>query len=622
MSYVNTNHPDFKFEIPDFQWTLVDTPDKIYESLKEIEDSKLTAFDFETTGLDYVTSDPAGLSIATADNSWYFHGPQVLELISPWLMKNMTDPKGQRAGHNIKFDLHYMHKLGVNTNAMNIIDTEIAQWLVDENWSLALKDLARLRLGVTEKLASFKNLQSYTKKLTGAKRLDQVSIWDIPLELLAPYAALDSRLTYDLWQNLRPELIAEQQEGNFFNFQMPLIKVLLNMENNGAPIDHERAQEINDTFGAELDDLRAEWDKRSAEYMDGEAVNPNSPDQLGKLLYGPLKLKTNRKTGAGKPSTDALTLIQIGRQDKSGMVKLLQDIKKIGKLVSTYTGSLLNRTHDGRIYTNFNPVGAITGRLSSSGDINLQNIPVRGERGKLMRSVFVAKEGYTLLGIDYSQIELRLLTHFSRDPKLVEAYLWGADVHQMTADWMKVPRYVGKTVNFGTIYGQGPNTLADTIEKDGNPRPKNTQCKVWLNEYDNLYKGVAQWKSFEVAATRRRGYTETIAGRRRHVEGLDHWDNYQRARAERQVINSKIQGSAGDVIGMPMIWLDKLCPEYGAKMLLQVHDELLFEVPNEVIGEFSEVVQNSMTSVREYFNISVPIMADPSIGQSWSEAKG
>lgn len=311
-------YPDFKFEIPKFNFSVIDTPDGIYDALKQIEDSKLISFDFETTGLDYVVDRPVGISLGTKEHSWYFHGEHILELITPWLKKRTASQNIQWAGHNTKFDLHHMKKLGVDVAPVSIIDTQVAQWMINENHSLALKDLAMYKLGIREKLASYKDLLSFTKKLKGVKRLDQVTIYDIPLEILGPYAALDARLTYDLWELIYPELREEQQEDNYFSFQMPLLKVLLNMENNGALIDHDRTQELHDSFSKELEELTDDWDKRTSEIMEGDPVNFNSPLQLRVLLYDKLKLKTNRKTKSGLPSTDELTLIQLNRIDKSG----------------------------------------------------------------------------------------------------------------------------------------------------------------------------------------------------------------------------------------------------------------------------------------------------------------
>lgn len=938
-------HPDFKFEIPQFPHTIITDREQVAEEVAKIDPDDTLSFDFESTGLDYMTNEPAGISVGDRRHAWYFHGTGVLEQITPWLEDNMYRIDRPWAGHNIKFDMHLLHKLGVRLNMP--VDTQVAQWLINENYSLKLKDLARTRLGIQEKLASFSDLQIYTKKLVDKKRKDDVSIWEIPIDILGPYAALDARLTYDLWKLLEVDLKADEQWEHFFAKQMPFTHVLMQMELNGVMVDQDAAQALNDEYGGVVEELYEQWDERTAQLM-GDPVNPRSPVQLRELLFDTMNLKSNVTTKTGLLSTNHLVLTRLNRQDSSGLVATLLEIRKYEKLVNTYLTTLLTKTHDGRIHTNYNQTGTVTGRLSSSGTLNLQNIPARGEKGKRMRRLFIAPEGYFLVGIDYSQIELRLLTHFSRDKTLLRAYLLGQDIHQITADRIGIPRYAGKTVNFGcvplttqaltkdgwksydeikvgddvlgynnateqlewnkvkkvavyddaplvrmhhdrgfsvectpnhrwlsnrrrhlgngerpyirefvtpetltgehsiilsavantetvlditpeeaaivgwlltdgyikqstyvgapsqshetkvgfvgrilqkkavgrrhieallqnvehttytdknntvhyllspdylrdlwnranlfagsleafvlglnqqqraaflqaaylaegtpgtnrisqnvgpvldalklaatlqgyyvsqytekqpavsgnyaaklimqkpritgqrmrieelgdtsvwciqtelgtwvmrqddkimltgnTIYGQGPNTLANVIEEQGNPRPTKTQAKKWLRQFDLLYPEVPRWKKHEVIKARERGYCNTIAGRRRHVEGLEHFDKYLRARAERQVPNSIIQGSAGDVINQAMLWLSQdILDQYGAKMLLQVHDELVFEVPKKEATALAVHVQERMQAVKDYFNISIPVVAEPTIGPNWTEAKG
>ncbi len=612
-------HPQFDFEIPSFAYTLITDPEQVAAELARIGNQPTLAFDFESTGVDYVTNQPVGISLADEAHAWYFHGEGVLEQITPWLVDQMEVLKTPFIGHHIKFDMHLLRKLGVRLE--NPVDTMVAQWLVNENSSLALKTLAKFNLGIKEELAGFRDLLKYTKGVVGKKRMDEVSILEIPFDILGPYAALDARLAYDLWNYLIPELKNEDQWNHFHEMQMPFTKVLMNMEARGVRIDHKAASSVKERYEALRQEAEEEWNERTEEIM-GEPVNPRSPKQLQELLYDNLRLVTTRTTKSGAMSTDELTLLRLKTQDKSGLVEVLLKYRKYNKMIDTYLGALLNKTHNDRIHTNFNQTGTVTGRLSSSGDINLQNQPSRGEYGKDIRSCFIASEGHDLVGIDYSQIELRILAHFSRDEHLVKAYLWGADVHQMTADRLGgVPRYLGKATNFGKVYGQGPVTLADVLEKDGHPRPTKSQAQKWLEDYDRMYPGIPKWIRFELIKARENNYVETLAGRRRHVEGLHHHDKWQRARAERQAINSIIQGSAGDAINTAMLWAAEIAPEYEAHMLLQVHDELLFEVPGDNSKAFAEVIQQKMEDVREHFNISVPIIAEPNIGPNWSEAK-
>jgi DNA polymerase-1 len=604
------------FSIPDFPHTLVSDYQKVDDLfLSKIGNGKLLSFDFETTGLHFKRDKAAGIAIANEEHAWYLHD-SAMHAIKPWLVDRFKDNSVEWAAHNAVFDMHFSRK-DFGVLPAKIADTQTAQWLLDENDSLALKEIAKYKLGVNYNLPSYKDLLKYTKELRGFKRVDQVSIFDIPTDILGTYAAYDSWLTITLWKKLKSELKSESLYNLYKTKIIPFTYVLLDMEDNGAFIDHDKVNKLKEDYQKIADDLLNKWYEKAGD------VNPNSPIQLREYLYGKLKLKTTRKTKKTKePSTDALTLLRIKRQDKSGSVELLLEYKEYEKLISTYLNTLLSKTIDGYIYTNFNQTGTVTGRLSSSGDINLQNIPSRTETGKELRACFVPPPGRAMIVADYSQIELRILAHYTRDKNLVKVFYWGEDPHQLTANKMGVPRYVGKTLNFGIIYGAQARTIADQIEKTKKPRPKESVAKKWLYDFEHkVYPSIPRWKSAIINSSLREGYTETIGGRRRRVSNLDHWHDYTRGRAQRQLINSKIQGSAGDVINESMLLVAKRSEEFGIKLHIQVHDELVLSCPTENLAQSMEFVQNTMESVEQIFNISVPIVAKPATGANWRECK-
>jgi len=609
---------EFPYELPEFPHTVVANPEDVPAILESHGNGTRYAFDAETTGLHYITDKLAGLSLATKEHAWYFHGDWVVNAVLPWFEEKMNNPEITWIAHNAKFDMHFLARHGIRPK--KIYDTEIAQYLLEEEQSLKLKDLGKLKLGIQENLPpDFKALLHLAKRLKGAKRLDQVNIYDVPLEVLGPYGALDSRMTFDLApiteQGLRDEGLWQYYQEQ----EIPFIYTILDMERRGVLVDREWVAELETKFKALTEEYEAEWVSKVGD------VNPRSPQQIIELLYNKLGLKTDRRTDSGNPSTDALTLKRLVPTDKTGTVELLLKYREVSKLESTYIVPLRDRLHNGRIYTNFNRTGTVTGRLSSSGDINLQNIPLHTELGAQVRKAFIAEPGHLLMDVDYSQIELRILAHFCRDESLVRAFYWGADPHQLTANRMGVPRYVGKTLNFLIIYGGGPIVLGDQLEKIGKPRPTVPVARRWLQEYNRIYPAITPFKEQVMREAKQYGYVTTIGGRHRHadLEALLAWDIQTSGREERQLFNTKIQGSAGDVINYAMvdIGLNERLASLGVETLLQVHDELVFTVPEENVEEGKLAVKAHMEAVEETFNISVPILAEPAAARNWVEAK-
>lgn len=608
------------YSIPEFPYELVLTEEHLGEVLSSLDRHEELGFDFETTGLNYILDKPVGMSLANKDKAWYISGAAFnSDKLKDWQKREFNNPNRLWIGHNAKFDLHFAYEH--LRSFPSIFDTQLAQWMVNENTSLALKDLANTRLGIPNKLPSYGTLQKLIKQEQGLKKMDQVKIDMIPLKILGPYGALDSRLAFDLKYVLEKDLIEQEMLQIFHEEVIPFSWVLLRMERNGIEIDLPKVEYLLNTHKTEYEELLEQWDKKT------KGVNPRSPLQLKDYFFGELKLKSDRKTPSGAKSTDYITLLRIKKQDKTGAVDLLLNIRNYEKIIGTYLESMLARNINGRIYTNLNQTGTVTGRLSSSADfgLNLQNIPARTELGGEVRGAFIARPGYKIICVDYSQVELRILAHFCRDANLVRAFLWGTDVHQMTANKLGTARFIGKTMNFLTIYGGGPRAAGDNIEKTGKERPNDRLAKKWLDDYDRAFPAIPNWKAQEIRYAHANGYIKTIGGRRRHAEGLDHPSLKIRGRAERQLINSKVQGSAGDVINHAMLTLDYLAPfleKTGSRLLLQVHDEIVIETPEEQDLQYvAQTVKEYMEAVGTYYNISVPILAEPGVGDNWKEAK-
>jgi DNA polymerase I-like protein with 3'-5' exonuclease and polymerase domains len=961
-------------ELPEYAIT---DPQRIGEVLNVLENHPYYGFDVETTSLDWTRGQIHGISVATQnqEENWYVFGNATEPFIQGLVDLHRHHPNKGVIGHNLKFDLHFMSKYGYRPR--KIADTMMAQRLVDENLERGLKALAYTRLGI-ENLPEYHDLikeasVSYTcgtkkcvdfektkykepgtcpfcsKKLKSVRRLlAEMTIFDIPTGKLVEYAARDTRLTLDLWNVLKEDLRREGYYKHFFEYDMPYLYVLHDMEEAGVYVD----QNVVTAMDAEIREGLRETHQKWQELTNG--INYNSTLELPVYLYDTLKLPVSRMTKTGKRSTDALSLQRLKDDDKTGAVATLLKIRELEKLLGTYVEVLQRKPNlDGRIRTNFNQDGAVTGRLSSDTP-NLQNIPSRSDLGKRIREAFAAQsEDTVMLVADYSQLELRLVAHFSQEPKMVDAFLNGDDLHQVTADMMGVARAIGKTLNFGcvtmdstaltpegwkgydsldvgsvvmgynpqsgqlewtkvvdiakyenapivrmqvgkgfdvrvtpnhrwfaqrrrhlgdgsrpyvgefvetwdltsehrlvlsavadtptilditpneaaiigwlhtdghtkrgeyvgapaqaggkkvafegrilqkkeggrqhieeilksvghytyvdkktgvvhyminpaylrdlwerahldqlglegfvamldpdqrrafmvavylaegftkgeiwerggmrmaqnegdeldalrlgaflegyyvrqydrqqytgnnnahlaltkphvtcqemrvtedghedvwciktefgtwvmrqgnqimvtgnTVYGQGPRTMCDTIEESGKPRPKETEAKEWLKKYDQTYPILKRWKWAQVDYAREHGFVTTILGRKRRLPDINSFDNSLRSRAERQSYNAPIQGSAADIIQIAQLDIAEVQAWYGARMLLQVHDELVFEVPRAAVEDFKPIVQEKMEGVGERLGMTVKLVAEPGTGNSWLSAKG
>jgi len=606
-----------------FDYEIINEPVRAVEVVKGIiaQAPEAVAFDTETTGLDPYNSDVHSFSLATEDMSWSFTGDAVKASASyvNKLFKNVDIIM-----HNATFDLPFAKKLGIVPRA-KVLDTLIASWLCDENRDNKLKTLAKTRLNITDELPDFKALQHEAKKRLKKKKLEDVSIWDFDQDVLGIYSARDTRLTYDLWLRIKNDLVKEKQTENFYNFKIPFINIMCEMETSGFLIDTKQLEKVTNEFTKFRDEAKA---KVLKVYPD---TNLNSTDQLGKILFGKKEdgflgitptIFTASKTNP-KPSTKKLALLRANQKDTTGIVAQVLVYKKYVGLISSFLKKIkVGMDDDGRLRTNFNMTGTKTGRLSSSGKINLQNQPVRHERGEEIRKIYIPAPGCDLLVVDYSQLELRIIAHYSKEPVLLKLFEENGDPHQLTADLVgDIPRWMGKTINFASAYGGGPVVLANTVEEDERPRPSQRDAKMWLKNFWRGYPQYARWKKRATQYAYTLGHIRTIGGRKRRLPGLYSEINTIKWRAERQALNAIIQGSAGDIMERAMLDAIVWIHWYGGKLLVQVHDELVIEVKKEYSQILGQKVKEAMENAGKYFELRVDLVAEPGIGKNWYDAK-
>jgi DNA polymerase-1 len=607
--------------------SIVDDPAMLPAAIAEWRRAPLLALDTETTSVDPMRAELIGMSLAVAPGrSWYLPfahvapdgelaggkaprnlPPLTSEPLAP-LRQLLSDPRVPKAGHNIKYDWMVLRRAGVELAGVSF-DSMLASFVLDPGRrSHALDDLARERLSLA--------VRTYAE-LVGRGRAER-PFAAVPLADAARYCATDSEIVLRLHAAFLPELEDHQLVRLLETIEMPLMPVLVDMESRGVCIDLARLGEISRAFAGELTAL-----ERAIYHAAGTDFNINSTPQLRHVLFEKHQLPILKKTKTG-PSTDYEVLEQLAAMGHE-VPRLLIEYRELSKLKSTYVDALPGFIHPqtGRIHTSFNQTGAATGRLSSS-DPNLQNIPVRTPRGEAIRRAFVAPPGAVLLTADYSQIELRLLAHLSGDPAFVEAFEQGGDIHRQTAaiifgvthDQVTPDmRARAKTINFATIYGQGPFALSRQlgITQD--------DAKRFIEQYFTRFAGVRVWLDRTVAEARERGYVETLFGRRRYIPELKDRNFNIRAFGERTATNSPLQGSAADLIKIAMIRIAQACEAQGlaSRMILQVHDELVFEVPYGEEETATRLVKRHMEGAAE---LRVPLVVSVGIGTNWVDAKG
>jgi DNA polymerase-1 len=540
-------------------------------------------------------------------------GPQVRNLpaldsreMGP-LRDLLEDPSIRKTAQNAKYDKLALRCAGVNLAGLDF-DTMLASYVLDPGRRSHGLDVLALEF-LDHTMTSYVDLCG--------KGRSAVPFDECPIEAARDYSCEDADMTLRLRKIFEPQLESREVTRLFDGVEIPLVDVLVEMEWTGIEIDLPWFASLKQRFQAE----REAVEKRIYQVA-GEEFNINSNLQLREILFGKLNLPILKKTSTG-PSTDASVLKELAEEGHDLPV-LLMEYRELSKLENTYLDALprLVNPSSGRLHTSFNQTVASTGRLSSS-DPNLQNIPIRRELGRDIRRGFIPREGWLLLAADYSQIELRLLAHLSRDPAFVEAFQAGGDIHRQTAALIfEVPltevtstmRSRAKTINFATIYGQGPHALSRQLDID------HAEAKTFIARYFERFEGVRNYLDSMVAFAREHGYVQTIFGRRRYIPELRERNFNIRAFGERTAANSPIQGSAADLIKIAMIRIDDALRtrQMQSKMLLQVHDELVFEILPDELDRVSELVKHEMEHAAE---LSVPLVVDLGVGKNWLETK-
>ena len=572
------------------------------------------AFDTETDGLSPISARLVGISLALeAGRAYYIPlGHVLLDEITQLPLKQVInclkpffeDSKVTKLAHNAKFDMMVLAECGLAVNGLSF-DTMIAAHLLGEK-ALGLKALAFSKLGI--EMTPIGNLIG-----TGAR---QISMAQVDIKRVADYSGTDADMTFRLAGIFDKELGQQGLKKLFTEVEMPLVPVLLLMERNGVAVDSAMLKEMSQHLGEQV----AELEKRI--YIEAKhEFNINSPQQLGKVLFDEMQLPTTRR-GKNRYSTDASVLEEL--RPAYPFVKDILEYRQLTKIKSTYIDTLpeLVNPRTGRIHTSFNQTRTTTGRLSSS-DPNMQNIPVRGELGGQVRQAFIAPPGSNLLGGDYSQIDLRALAHLSQDEGLLRAFRHDEDIHASTAAQLfgveksEVTgdmRRLAKTVNFGVIYGMSEYGLEQATELSREEAGK------FIRAYFEKYPGVRKYLDDTKEKARRDGYVQTLLGRRRYIPDINSANRQVREAAERMAINMPVQGTSADIIKVAMINLyrEMATRRLKSTMLLQVHDELVFEVPDEEMDTMRRLVTEVMNSA---VALSVPLKVDTKSGKNWGEMK-
>ncbi|HJQ54746.1 MAG TPA: DNA polymerase I [Gemmatimonadaceae bacterium] len=519
----------------------------------------------------------------------------------------IEDPSVKKTAQNAKFDMLLLRSMGIQLAGLDF-DTMVASYVLDPSRrSHGLDVLALEFLDHT--------MTSYTD-LCG-KGKTAIPFDECPVEAARDYSCEDADMTLRLRRVFEPQLESHELMRLLDGVELPLIDVLAEMEWTGIAIDLPWFASLKQRFQAEREGVESQIYQTA-----GMEFNINSNPQLREILFDKLNLPVLKRTSTG-PSTDASVLMELAEEGHE-LPNLLMEYRELSKLENTYLDALprLVNPKTGRLHTSFNQTVASTGRLSSS-DPNLQNIPIRRELGRDIRRGFIPRKGWQLLAADYSQIELRLLAHLSHDPAFVEAFQAGGDIHRQTAalifevavtEVTSTMRSRAKTINFATIYGQGPHALSRQLNIE------HAEAKEFITRYFQRFQGVRNYLDAMVAFARENGYVQTIFGRRRYIPELRERNFNIRAFGERTAANSPIQGSAADLIKIAMIRIDDALRSEGlqSKMLLQVHDELVFEVPSEELDAVQELVKYQMEHAAQ---LSVPLVVDLGVGPNWLETK-
>jgi len=596
----------------------VTTEEQLLSLVAELSQASRIAVDVETTSTDAMEADLVGLSFAAQAGRGFYvpvgHllaqdsvGQLPLELVADRLSPVLENRKVTKAAHNGKYDLTVLKRHGINVQGLDF-DTMIAAFLLEPSrGGLGLKSLAWSRLGMEMKPIT---------ELIGKGR-DQITLAQVSIADTAAYAGADADATLRLVSVLEKDLREREQWDLFRDVEMPLVQVLMDMEMMGVALDTHELMQISTSMHKRIVEL-----EQQIQDLAGHPFNVSSTQQLGAVLFEELGLPVKAKTKTGH-STRASVLEEL--KDLHPIVDLILEHRQLAKIKSTYVDALplLVNRETGRVHTSYNQTGTVTGRISSS-DPNLQNIPVRTELGRHVRSAFVAQEGWLLLGADYSQVELRILAHISQDPNLLAAFARGEDIHSSTAAAVfEVPlsdvtpemRRLAKTINFGIIYGMGAYGLAQRTDLSVE------DARKFIDNYFAGYEKVRDFLEETKTEAREEGYVSTLMGRRRYFPELQSSSRAHtgmKRAAEREAINMPIQGSAADILKIAMVRLHRQLKGEGfaSRMTLQVHDELVMEVPREELRSVARLVRSVMEDAWE---LDAALKVDIKIGKDWEQ---
>lgn len=572
--------------------------------LKELKKQDEVCLDTETSSLDVYQAKLLGISFCFKSGEAYYVSAKnnFLKELKP-IIENI-----KTIGHNIKYDYKILKLAGIELKNI-YFDTLVAAYLLSKtSRGLKLDDLAFSELAY--------RMQSI-EELLGPKGKNQLTMLDIAPEKISYYSCEDADCTWQLYKKYKKELVAEEIYDLFEEIEMPLVKILADMEIEGIKIDTKFLEDLEKKFNKRLNELKVEIYKTA-----GKKFNINSTKQLKEILFIDLEISTQgiKKTKTGF-STAASELEKM--KDRHPIIDLIFEYRELNKLQSTYVLGLLKEVdNQDRIHTSFNQTITATGRLSSSGP-NLQNIPIRTDLGREIRKAFIAKEGFSLLVADYSQIELRVIASLADDEKMIESFNKDEDIHARTAaeinnknikEVTKEERRAAKEVNFGVIYGLGARGLSQRTDLDFN------EARDFIERYFILYEKVREFLDATKEDVHQNKFVETLFGRKRYIPDIDSKMPMLRAAAERMAINMPVQGTAADLMKMAMIRLNNelrnLSPR--ARILLQVHDEVVLEIPEGDIDKVNEKVKDVMESI---YKLKVPIKVDISLGKNWGECK-
>ena len=591
---------------------IITTEEALDELIERLVRAGEFAIDTETSSLNVRSADIVGISVAVQPNEAFYipvgHrvlstvGQLPLSYVAAKFKPLLSDMKLRKVAHNGKFDMLALD--GQEMKVTNLIfDTMIAAYLLGEK-PIGLKALAFNKLGI-----EMMPIEDLIGK--GAK---QISMALVEIERAADYACADADMTVRLKQVFEPELHEQGLWRLFDEVEMPLVPVLEDMERTGVALDSELLRDMSGNFGAEM----ARLEQQIYSWV-GHEFNINSSQQLSRVLFDELKLSRSRKTKCGF-STDASVLEEL--KDTSPVIELLLQYRQLAKLKSTYTDAFLALvdTRTGRIHTSYNQTGTTTGRLSSS-EPNLQNLPIRTELGGKIRQAIVARPGWCLLSADYSQIDLRALAHISQDADLIATFERDEDVHASTASKIfsvspgqvtSAMRRAAKTVNFGVIYGMSDYGLEQATDFN------REEAAQFITSYFEKYPGVKEYIETTKQQAKTRGYVQTVLGRRRYIPEINSSNRQLREAAERMAINMPVQGTSADIIKIAMINLYREINQRGleSKMILQVHDELVFEVAPAEVDIMKTIVLELMPDA---LKLDVPLKVDIKLGNNWGE---